>query len=114
MTWSLSVADTIAMPIDSRAMLVLEDVKITGEWSHHNWFMTSVVNSGHHNDRAFVVAIAEAWQWLFARSLVAFNPAGGSSHAIVVTTLGDAVLSSGSLARIRAAERLASVFHAMA
>ncbi len=92
----------MALALDARALLILQDVADTRQWSRYNWF-NELRNAGI-SDRGLIESLAEAWQWLASKCLIAINHLEGGD-AVFVTQRGVEALVLG-LDRLRAAERL--------
>src|SRR5512139_1471550 len=98
----LSPGTILELPLESLALVVLENYVSSGGWNRGNWLLgaQSFLGNGMHMD-----ALAEAWAWLEARALVAPSPGKRDSDARIVTRAGRAAVSQGSLDEIKAAER---------
>ncbi len=76
-----------------------------------NWLLehaqTGIGMPGYGQQAPAIRALAEAWSWLHARSLVAQDPGQSSSDSIFVTRRGTEVLEKG-LEWLRATEQLPS------
>lgn len=94
----------VSLPLDELALRVLADYKTTNEWNWHNWMNHATTIAYSTRPDAFT-ALSEAWGWLHAKGLVAWNPKQSSEHAVVVSRRGEEVLRSG-LGYLRAVERL--------
>ncbi len=103
-SWTLTGEQVLALPLDELALEVLSDAAENREWNSRNWFMR--MRDAYPRQREVVLALAEAWQWLRSKGLVAHNLEQTSEQAIFITRLGHRVLAEG-LAVVRAAERLA-------
>jgi uncharacterized protein (TIGR02391 family) len=96
-------SDTLlALPVDERGLLILQDLLDIGEWNEQNYLLRYEAPS----DRA----ISEGMAWLRGRAYLARTPDQSSDSAIFVTARGRAALASG-LRMIRASERLELGLH---
>jgi uncharacterized protein (TIGR02391 family) len=104
----LTVRTIIELPIESLALAVLENYAASRAWNRHNWMLGAQNNlsPGLH-----MQALAEAWSWLEARSLVVHTPGNSSTDARVVTRAGQRAIERGSLDEILAAERIGLSLH---
>lgn len=95
-----------ALPLDVLGIEILRDVIANGEWNSHNWMLLAQQDVGLR-DPAASNALAEAWNWLYAKGLVArdYSKGDSSSSAVFVTRLGHEAARRG-LAEMRARERL--------
>lgn len=100
--------DALALPLESLAMMVLENFRDCGAWNRHNWLSTA---SRYHNSTSSLVALAEAFAWLETQGLLVWNPAQNSSNARMVTRAGHRALELQSLDEIRAAHRIGLSLH---
>jgi uncharacterized protein (TIGR02391 family) len=69
MVWNRSKTETLGLPINALALLILEDYKAAGEWNSGNW----IIGSQHHGtagDREIRAGLEEGWGWLIAHGLV--------------------------------------------
>lgn len=110
MTWTWTAEDTVALPIDALALLVLEDYVAGEGWNWQNW-MRSAEQHGTARDPKIVQALAEAWAWLVSHGLVARDPSQHSADAYFATRLGHEALRVG-VGRMQAGERLGLTLHA--
>ena len=96
------------LPLESLALVVLQNYAEAKSWSRHNWMLGARRNAdkGPHLD-----ALAEAWAWLESKALVAPTPGQSSPEARIITRAGRRVLASASLAEIQAAERIGLDLH---
>lgn len=99
---NLSPDDVQALPVDERALLILQDLVATKEWNEHNYLMNC--------PRPAANAIAEATAWLRGRAFIARTPAQSSESAIFVTERGHEALRQG-LVTVRAVERIEQGLH---
>ncbi len=104
MTWDKSREETLGLPIDALALLILRDYKASNGWNWQNW-MWEAEQHGTARDPHVIVALAEGWAWLMTHGLVVRDPSQQSPDAYVVSRLGKQTLQYG-LARLAAAERL--------
>jgi hypothetical protein len=107
--WTRSREDTIELPIDALALLVLEDYVAGNGWSWQNW-MPGSEQHGTARDPEIGLVLSEAWSWLMTHGLVVRDPSQSSSDAYQVSRLGRQALKYG-LARLPAAERLGVALH---
>lgn len=82
--------------------MILEDYDKSREWSRYNWFNS--LRAAGIQDTELLQALAEAWQWLASKCLIAINHLDGGDAAFI-TKSGREALVLG-LDRMRAAERL--------
>jgi uncharacterized protein (TIGR02391 family) len=101
--WSLEADEVVGLPIDELAYLVLQDAKANDEWNYRNWLLLAKTAYAARPDA--LRALAEAWNWLIARGLVAQNPQQSAAEAFFITRRGSEVLSQG-LAWVKAVHRL--------
>lgn len=107
--WTLSADEVVALPLDELALRVLADYVANDEWNWRNWMgRAAQVAYPSRPDANF--ALSEAWGWLQAKGLVAWNPKQDSREAVLVTRLGQKVLDTG-VAYLRAVERLDVELH---
>ncbi|WP_406635835.1 TIGR02391 family protein [Amycolatopsis sp. WGS_07] len=109
MTWTLPKVQTLALPIDALALLILRDYKEGDGWNWQNW-MRVAEQQGTAADREIGRALAEGWSWLMTHGLVVRDPSQHSSDAYVVSRLGDETLRYG-IGKLAAAERLGMALH---
>lgn len=109
MTWTLPKAETLALPIDALALLILRDYKAGDGWNWQNW-MRSAEQLGTARDREIGRALAEGWSWLMTHGLVVRAPSQPSADAYLVSRLGDETLRYG-VGKLAAAERLGMALH---
>jgi hypothetical protein len=109
MTWTRSRKDTIELPIDALALLVLEDYVAGNGWNWQNW-MRGSEQHGTARDPGISLALSEAWSWLMTHGLVVCDPSRRVSGAYQVSRLGRETLKYG-VARLAAAERLGVALH---
>jgi hypothetical protein len=75
MTWSMSKADTLALPIDALAILILKSYEAAGGWNWQNW-MRGAEQYGNASDPDINAALGEGWAWLMTCSLSALTQYG--------------------------------------
>jgi uncharacterized protein (TIGR02391 family) len=107
--WTRSREDTIELPIDALALLVLQDYVAGNEWNWQNWMRGSEQHGTAH-DPEISLALSEAWSWLVTHGLVVRDPSQHSPDAYQVSRLGRETLKYG-VARLAAAERLGVALH---
>jgi hypothetical protein len=90
-------------------MRVLADFKAGNGWNRDSWIKESQ-QWGSAKSQAMSRALAEAWAWLEARGLVAWNPEQNIPNAYFVTRLGEEALETGA-AKMEAAQRLGMSLH---
>jgi uncharacterized protein (TIGR02391 family) len=108
-TWSLSKQETLALPINALALLILGDYRASQGWNWRNWMLESH-QFGTGRDPEIGAALAEGWAWLMTHGLVAWNPSQSSPDALRITRLGEQTLKDSG-ARLVAAERLGVALH---
>jgi uncharacterized protein (TIGR02391 family) len=108
MAWSRSKQETLSLPINSLALLILQDYH-GREWNWQNWMRASE-KYGTARDFEINAALAEGWGWLITHGLVVRNPAQSSPDAYRVTRLGEEALKYG-VAKLVAAEQLGVALH---
>ena len=109
MTWNRSREDTVELPIDALAILVLQDYIAGDGWNWQNWMRTSEQH-GTAQDRQIGLALSEAWSWLITHGLVVRDPSQSSADAYKISRLGRDTLEYG-VARLAAGERLGVSLH---
>jgi uncharacterized protein (TIGR02391 family) len=109
MAWTMDESDTLGLPVDALALLILSDFKQTGGWNRDSWIKDSEQH-GTARDKPVARALSEGWAWLISRGLVARDPAQSSPDAYFVTRLGDEALEHG-VERLLAAQRLDIELH---
>jgi uncharacterized protein (TIGR02391 family) len=109
MTWTRSRAETLALPIDALALLILHDYKAGDGWNWQNW-MRGAEQQGTARDREIGRALSEGWSWLMTHGLVVRDPSQPSADAYVVSRLGEETLRYG-VGKLAAAERLGMSLH---
>lgn len=109
MAWNRSREDTLELPIDALAILVLQDYVAGNGWNWQNWTRESE-QYGTAQDREIGLALSEAWSWLITHGLVVRDPSQSSSGAYKISRLGRETLKYG-VARLAAGERLGVALH---
>ena len=110
MAWNRSCEDTVELPIDALAILVLEDYVAGNGWNWQNWMRQSE-QDGTAQDGEIGLALSEAWSWLMTHGLVVRDPSQSSADAYKISRLGRETLKYG-VARLAAGERLGVALHA--
>jgi uncharacterized protein (TIGR02391 family) len=101
--------ELLSLPIDMIAMIALQHIDSTHEWSSRNFIVLSTHQALSKEAKK---CWAEALNWLISKNLVA-QPrveSKGDPGTIFVTRLGKSALESG-LAAIKASERLGVELH---
>jgi uncharacterized protein (TIGR02391 family) len=109
MGWNKSRAETLALPINALALLILADYKASQGWNWQNW-MRGAEQQGTARDKEINAALGEGWQWLMTHGLVARDSSQSSTDAYRVTRLGEDTLRYG-VDKLTAAERLGVALH---
>lgn len=109
MTWNRNREETIELPIDALAVLILKDYVDGGGWNWQSWMRESEQH-GTGSDPEIGLALSEGWGWLIARGLVVRDPSQHSSDAYKTSRLGRDTLKYG-VARLAAGERLGVALH---
>ncbi len=109
MAWTRSRENTIELPINALALLVLQDYVARNGWNWQNWMRESE-QYGTAGDHEIGLALSEAWSWLMTHGLVVRDPSQSSSDAYKVSRLGRETLKYG-VARLAAGERLGVALH---
>src|SRR5438445_4043433 len=104
----ISAQTIVELPIETLALAVLENYDSTNAWNRHNWLLAAERTLGRG---PYLQALAEAWSWLEARTLVTHTPNNSSSEARSVTRAGKQAIAAGSIKEILAAERIALDLH---
>src|SRR4029453_15191652 len=107
--WTRSREDTIELPIDALALLVLQDYVAGNEWNWQNW-MRGAEQHGTAHDPGTRPPPSGAWGWLGPPGPVVRDPSQHSPDAYQVSRLGRETLKYG-VARLAAAERLGVALH---
>ena len=104
---SLSNAEVAQLPVDRLALLVLDDALRVDTWNWRNWALGFAQDRPREGLADAQNAIAEAWGWLMAKTLISTKGTGGSYdfHDFRVTRAGREALERG-LPYVRAAIRL--------
>lgn len=101
--WTLSPGEVLALPLDELALRVLQDAKANDEWNWGNWLLSA--NRGYPRRPDVLGALSEAWGWLQAHGLIAWNPGQSTQQSFVISRRGEQLLASG-LTWLRAVQRL--------
>lgn len=109
MAWTRNKEDTVDLPVDALAMLVLKDYVDGNGWNWQNW-MRQAEQDGTARDREIGLALSEAWSWLITRGLVVRDPSQSSADAYRISRLGQQTLKYG-VARLAAGDRLGVALH---
>ena len=109
MAWTRGREDTVELPIDALALLVLQDYVAGNGWNWQNWMRESE-QYGTARDPEIGLALSEAWGWLMTHGLVVRDPSQSASDAYKVARLGRETLRYG-VARLAAGERLGVALH---
>ena len=109
MVWTRSNADTLELPIDALALLILRDYESAGGWNWQNW-MREAEQQGSARDPAINAALSEGWSWLITHGLVVRNSSQSTSDSVQVSRLGRDALKNG-IERLAAGERLGMSLH---
>ena len=109
MVWTRSKRETLALPVDALALLILRDYHQVRGWNWHSWMLESEHN-GSARDQETKDALAEGWAWIIAHGLVMRDTTQTSTEAVKPTRLGHETLKYG-VARLAAAERLGVALH---
>lgn len=109
MAWNRNRSDTVELPIDALALLVLRDYDHVKGWNWQNWMRESE-QFGTAGDPEVNLALCEAWSWLMTHGLVVRDSSQSSTDAYRVSRLGREALQYG-VARLAAGERLAIALH---
>jgi hypothetical protein len=100
--------DTINdLPVESVALVILQDLHEHGELVRQRWFndAKNMLGSGAH-----INILIEAWAWLLSKTLTAVNPFSSQAE-VIITRAGRAALKQSSLEQIIASERLGLDLH---
>jgi uncharacterized protein (TIGR02391 family) len=109
MPWSRSKQETLSLPVDALALLILRDYKVTGGWNWNNWMLEAQAH-GTARDTEVSNALAEGWSWLITQGLVVRDVSESSPDSVRVSRLGEETLKYG-LARLSAGQRLGRSLH---
>lgn len=96
--------ETLALPIDALALLILRSYRDTNGWNWQNW-MRGAEQNGTATDREISGALSEGWGWLMTHGLVVPDASQHSSDAYRISRLGHQTMEHG-MAGLVAAERL--------
>jgi uncharacterized protein (TIGR02391 family) len=109
MAWQRDRQDTVELPIDALALLVLRDYNHVDGWNWQNWMRESE-QFGTARDPDINLALSEAWSWLMTHGLVVRDSSQSSTDAYRISRLGREALQYG-VARLAAGERLGVALH---
>jgi len=109
MSWNRSKQETLALPIDALALLILQSYASSRGSNWRNW-MRAAENYGTAQDPEISAALGEGWGWLMTHGLVTPDPSQMSPDAYRVSRLGRETLKYG-IAKLAAAERLGMALH---
>ncbi len=109
MPWQRNREDTVDLPINALALLVLQDYDHGNGWNWQNWMRESE-QFGTARDPEINLALSEAWGWLMTHGLVVRNSSQSSSDAYRLSRLGREALQYG-VGRLAAGERLGVALH---
>ncbi len=98
----ITEGDAGALPLDELAIRVLADYRGQAGWNKRNWLLE---NEGQPRSAPRSRILAEAWGWLEAKCLVAWDPSQDAPDSRFITRRGLQVLERG-LDDLRAVERL--------
>jgi uncharacterized protein (TIGR02391 family) len=76
----IEVPEFEALPVDERALLILQDLLHEQEWNEHNYLL--------RYNRPFADLVSEGTAWLRGRGFIARTPGQSSIDAIFVTPTG--------------------------
>lgn len=102
---SLSNAEVTQLPVDRLALLVLQDALRVNTWNWRNWALGFAQERPRDGLQGAQNAIAEAWGWLMAKTLISTKGNSYDFHDFYVTRAGHEALERG-LPYVRAAIRL--------
>ena len=104
---SLTNDEMAQLPVDRLALLVLADAVRVNTWNWRNWALGFAQDRPSPGLKESQNAIAEAWGWLMAKTLISTKGAGGSYdfHDFHITRAGQQALERG-LPYVRASIRL--------
>lgn len=104
---TLSNGEITQLPVDRLALLVLDDALRVSTWNWRNWALGFAQDRPPEGLADAQNAIAEAWGWLMAKTLISTKGRGGSYdfHDFHVTRAGHEALARG-IAYVRAVIRL--------
>lgn len=109
MAWNRPKPETLGLPINSLALLILKDFEEVNGWNWQNWMRESE-QWGTGQDSEVNAALAEGWGWLMTHGLVVRDPSQSSADAYRISRLGNEALEFG-VAKLTAAERLGMNLH---
>ena len=87
MAWQRDRPDTVELPIDALALLVLRDYDQVNGWNWQNWMRESE-QFGTARDPEINLALSEAWSWLMTHGLVVRDSSQSSTDAYRISRLG--------------------------
>jgi len=102
-SWELEAEEVLALPLDELALLVLRDAWVNEEWNWRNWILKA--KEGYPRRQDVLRVLSEAWHWIQARGLIAWDPEQSAAGAMFITRKGEQLLKDG-LSWLRAVERL--------
>lgn len=102
---SLQNEEIAQLPVDRLALLVLEDAIRVSTWNWRNWALGFAQNRPAAELKEAQNAIAEAWGWLLAKTLISTMGGSYDFHDFHVTRAGHQALERG-IPYVRAAIRL--------
>jgi uncharacterized protein (TIGR02391 family) len=108
--WTLTGEEILALPLDELALRLLVDVDANQNMPNKASWMNQA-QKHYGSMTAPMQAMAEAWNWLESRGLVATNFSQSSSDWVFITRLGRKVLEEG-LQPLRALDRIQIGLHA--
>jgi hypothetical protein len=108
-TWSRTKHETLALPINALALLILHNYRAKNGWNWQNWMRESE-HYGKARDPEINAALCEGWGWLMTHGLVVRDASQSSPDAYRISRLGQTTLQDGG-ARLVAAERLGVSLH---
>lgn len=107
--WTLEAEEIVALPVDELSLLLLADIDANSNTPNKfNWM--NAARNAYGVMTPAMQALAEAWNWLESRGLVATNFSQSSSDWVFVTRLGRKVLSNG-LRPLQALDRISLDLH---
>jgi len=92
----LTVDEIAEMPVDRLALMVLAHAESTNAWNWRNWILEWQERRRARDYDPATLAVAEAWGWLFTRSLVGPGPQSNYDlHGVNITRAGQEALARG-------------------
>lgn len=79
-TWTTSKAETLALPIDALALLILRSYRDGSGWNWQSW-VRGAEQYGNASDPDISAALGEGWGWLMTHGLVVPDASQNSSSA---------------------------------